>query len=69
MAIKTQDPPCFSSLLIWMNVKWITTFSLSQQKLILVLVMKTNSFDMAYLNFTLQCQQFDIFLSSTKCSA
>jgi len=69
MAIKTQDPQCFSSLLIWMNVKWITTFSLSQQKLILVLVMKTNSFDMAYLNFTLQCQQFDIFLSSTKCSA
>jgi len=63
--IATKDPQVFCPLLVWMNIKWITTVSLLQWKLLkqFFLMMETNGSDMVFLNFTLQCQHFDIFLS------
>jgi len=65
--IATEDLKLFCPLLIWINVKWITTISLLQRKLCkqFLLMMETNHFNMVYLNFTLQRQHFDTFLSLT----
>jgi len=63
--IATKDPQLFCPLLVSMHIKWITTISLLQWKLLkeFFLMMETNGLDMMYLNFTLQYQHFDIFLS------
>jgi len=62
--IATKDPQLCCPLLVWMNIKCITVISLLQWKLLrqFFLMMETNDLDMVYLNFTLQCQHFDIFL-------
>jgi len=46
-----KDPKLFCPLLVWINVKWITTIFLLQQKLHkqFLLTMETNCFDMVYL--------------------
>jgi len=65
--IATNNPNLFCTLLVWINVKWITTISLLQRKLCkqFLLMMEANHCNMVYLNFTLQCQHVDIFLSLT----
>jgi len=68
--LATKDLQLFCTLLLWMNVKWITTISLLQQKLKqFLLMMETNCFNMVYLNFILQCQHFHLSLLPLKCSA